>query len=96
MVTNEVVSEDQQRQVRRWDSDRIGGCYLSDLPIDATKVLAGLLLVKVITLSTVAQLSHQKNYSKWYFLGLNIGERSFTESNLKMILLVQAFLDMDY
>ncbi|KAG0739651.1 hypothetical protein G6F33_010805 [Rhizopus arrhizus] len=44
MVTNEVVSEDQQRQVRRWDSDRIGGCYLSDLPIDATKVLAGLLL----------------------------------------------------
>ncbi|KAG1144018.1 hypothetical protein G6F37_012377 [Rhizopus arrhizus] len=44
MVIIEVASEDQQRQVRRWGSDRIVGCYLSDLPIDATKVLAGLLL----------------------------------------------------
>ncbi|KAG1450547.1 hypothetical protein G6F55_009633 [Rhizopus delemar] len=41
MVANEGVSGDQQRQVGRWGSDRMVGCYLSGLPVDAIKVLAG-------------------------------------------------------
>ncbi|KAG1051286.1 hypothetical protein G6F43_006495 [Rhizopus delemar] len=41
MVANEGVSGDQQRQVGRWGSDRMVGRYLSGLPVDAIKVLAG-------------------------------------------------------
>ncbi|KAG1487982.1 hypothetical protein G6F54_012331 [Rhizopus delemar] len=41
MVANEDVSGDQQRQVGRWGSDRMVGCYLSGLSVDAIKVPAG-------------------------------------------------------
>lgn len=41
MVANESVSGEQQRQVGRWSSDRMVGCYLTGLPVDVIKVLAG-------------------------------------------------------
>ncbi|KAG1357349.1 hypothetical protein G6F62_001697 [Rhizopus arrhizus] len=41
MVANESVSGEQQRQVGRWGSDRMVGFYLTGLPVDVIKVLAG-------------------------------------------------------
>lgn len=41
MIAHQGVSGDQQRQVGRWGADRMVGCYLSGLPVDAIKVLAG-------------------------------------------------------
>ncbi|OAD67636.1 hypothetical protein PHYBLDRAFT_91875, partial [Phycomyces blakesleeanus NRRL 1555(-)] len=41
MVSHQGVSSDQQRQVGRWELDRMVVFYLSDLPINVIKVLAG-------------------------------------------------------
>lgn len=41
MMAHQGVPGDQKHQVGRWRSDRMVGCYLSGLPIDAIKVHAG-------------------------------------------------------
>jgi Centromere DNA-binding protein complex CBF3 subunit, domain 2 len=41
MITHHGVPGDQQRQVGRWGTDRMVGCYIAGLPVDAIKVLAG-------------------------------------------------------
>ncbi|OBZ80942.1 hypothetical protein A0J61_11008 [Choanephora cucurbitarum] len=46
MITHQGVLGDQQRQVGCRGSDRIVGCYLSGLPVDAIKVLAGFTIRK--------------------------------------------------
>ncbi|EIE89012.1 hypothetical protein RO3G_13723 [Rhizopus delemar RA 99-880] len=41
MIAQENVSGDQQRMVGRWGTDRMVGCYVSSLPVEAMKSLAG-------------------------------------------------------
>lgn len=41
MIAHQGVPGDQQRQVGRWGSDRMVGCYIAGLPVEAIKVLAG-------------------------------------------------------
>ncbi|KAG1056168.1 hypothetical protein G6F43_001912 [Rhizopus delemar] len=41
MIAQENVSGDQQRMVGRWETDRMVGCYVSNLPVEAMKSLAG-------------------------------------------------------
>lgn len=41
MIVQENVPGDQQRMVGRWGTDRMVGCYVSSLPVDAMKSLAG-------------------------------------------------------
>ena len=41
MIAQENVPGDQQRMVGRWGTDRMVGCYISSLPVDAMKSLAG-------------------------------------------------------
>jgi hypothetical protein len=41
MIAQENVSSDQQKMVGRWGTDRMVGCYISSLPVEAMKCLAG-------------------------------------------------------
>lgn len=41
MIAQENVPGDQQRMVGRWGTDRMVGCYVSSLPVEAMKCLAG-------------------------------------------------------
>lgn len=41
MIAQDNVSGDQQRMVGRWGTDRMVGCYMSTLPVEAMKSLAG-------------------------------------------------------
>lgn len=41
MIAQEDVEGDQQRRVERWGTDRMVGCYVSSLPVEAMKSLAG-------------------------------------------------------
>lgn len=41
MIAQEDVAGDQQRRVERWGTDRMVGCYVSSLPVEAMKSLAG-------------------------------------------------------
>lgn len=41
MIDDEQVSDDQQRRVGRWGTDRMVGCYLSSLPKQAIRSIAG-------------------------------------------------------
>ncbi|CEI94485.1 hypothetical protein RMCBS344292_08695 [Rhizopus microsporus] len=41
MIAQENVSSDQQKMVGRWGTDRMVGCYISSLPVEAMKSLAG-------------------------------------------------------
>lgn len=41
MIAQEDVAGDQQRRVGRWGTDRMVGCYVSSLPVEAMKSLAG-------------------------------------------------------
>jgi hypothetical protein len=41
MIAHEDVSSNQQKMVGRWDTDRMVGCYISSLPVEAMKSLAG-------------------------------------------------------
>jgi hypothetical protein len=41
MITQEDVAGNQQRRVGRWGTDRMVGCYVSSLPVEAMKSLAG-------------------------------------------------------
>lgn len=50
MVSSSNVSGDQLRQVGRWGTDRMAGCYLTGLTVDAIKCLAGFSLKKETTL----------------------------------------------
>ncbi|CEJ05561.1 hypothetical protein RMCBS344292_19499 [Rhizopus microsporus] len=41
MIAQENVSSDQQKMVGRWSTDRMVGCYISSLPVEAMKSLTG-------------------------------------------------------
>ncbi|KAG2204514.1 hypothetical protein INT46_000267 [Mucor plumbeus] len=41
MIAQEDVAGDQQRRFGRWGTDRMVGCYVSSLPVEAMKSLAG-------------------------------------------------------
>ncbi|CEJ05409.1 hypothetical protein RMCBS344292_19351 [Rhizopus microsporus] len=41
MIAQENVSSDQQKMVGRWSTDRMVGCYISSLPVEAMQSLAG-------------------------------------------------------
>ena len=41
MIAQENVSGDQQRMVGRWGTDRMIGCYVISLPVEAMKSLSG-------------------------------------------------------
>ena len=41
MIAQDNVSGDQQRMVGRWGTDRMVGCYMSTLPLEAMKSLSG-------------------------------------------------------
>ena len=40
MIAQENVSSDQQKMVGRWGTDRMVGCYISSLPVEAMKSLS--------------------------------------------------------
>lgn len=41
MIAQEDAADDQQRRVRRWRTDRMVGYYVSSLPVETMKSLAG-------------------------------------------------------
>ncbi|EIE88996.1 hypothetical protein RO3G_13707 [Rhizopus delemar RA 99-880] len=97
MVANEGVSGDQQRQVGRWGSDRMVGCYLSGLPVDAIKVLAGFTTRKGDYFINRGSIEPSEELRKMVFPWIEYWREKFYRKEVEDDIAGPNFLDlMDY